>query len=88
MERRSFKRAALYSIFGGLLFLLVQAILCGLINSLKNVGLFKANEFLDADLIIIALKLRYTIFVIIGFIAGFGYYLFEDRITRKRKKTE
>ena len=87
MERRSFKRAALFGIFGALLFLLIGAILCGIFPGLKKWGLFKRQE-LPADLIVIAVTFRYTIFVIIGFIGGLGYYLLEDRITRKRRRNE
>jgi len=87
MERRSFKRAALFGILGALVFLVVGAILCGVFPPLEKFVLFKKQE-LKADFIVVAVYVRFTLFVVIGFIVGWGYYLLEDTQARRRRKKE
>lgn len=76
MREYSFKRAALFGVLGALIFLVVGVILCEVFESLKNFVLFAKQE-LNLDLIVIAIQIRFTLFVVIGFIAGWAYCLFK-----------
>ena len=88
MAERSFKRAALFGCLGALIFLVIGVILCEVFPSLKQFVLFKTQN-LTADLIVIAITVRFNLFVVIGFIAGWAYCLFRGtRVWRERKRTE
>ena len=75
MAERSFKRAALFGILGALIFLVIGVILCATFKSLNEFVLFKTRN-LTADLIVIAITIRFNLFVVIGFIVGWAYCLF------------
>lgn len=85
MQERSFKRAALFGVLGALIFLVVNFTLCELWGGLKNFVLFKVQE-ISLDLIAIAIQIRFTLFILIGFILGWAYCLF--RGTRRSKRGE
>lgn len=90
MQERSFRRAALFGVLGALVFLVVNFTLCELWGGLKSFVLFKVQE-ISLDLIVIAIQVRFTLFVLIGFILGWAYCLFRgtgrsERSDRDRRE--
>ena len=83
MREHSFKRAILFGILGALIFLIVGFVLTVVFPSLEDTFLFKVYEA-DLDVKAVAFQIRFTVFVIIGFTAGWGHCLF--RGTRRAKK--
>jgi hypothetical protein len=88
MERRSFKRAFLFGILGALIFLVINGIVIALWKGGRNFFLFKVSE-MPVDLFFIKIIFRFNLFILIGFILGWAYYLFGDfHWHRRSKKTE
>ena len=75
MRERSFRRATLFGVLGALVFLVIGVILCAAFKSLNEFVLFKTQN-LTADLIVVAITIRFNLFVVIGFVLGWAYCLF------------
>lgn len=88
MREHSFKRAALFGILGALIFFIIGLILCGIFDGLKGFVLFKTQDLMEADLAILAIKIRFNPFVVIGFILGWAYCLFRGTRWRKQPREE
>ena len=78
MEERSFRRAALFGILGALIFLVVGVLLCEVFKDLKGSPVFRTHA-LNLDLLAVAVQIRINLFVVIGFIVGWGYCLCRGR---------
>lgn len=76
MQERSFKRAALFGVLGALVFLVVALVLVGLFPALGKTLLFR-TDYLNFDLVVVAIRVRISLFVIIGFVAGWAFCLFK-----------
>jgi hypothetical protein len=88
MERRSFKRAFLFGILGALIFLVINGIVIAIITSARNFFLFKVYE-IPVDLFLLKIIFKFNLFIVIGFIAGWAYYLFGDfHWQRKSRSTQ
>jgi len=75
MAERSFRRALLFGGLGALVFLIVSMVLVHFAPRLKDTLLFKTDT-LRFDLVVIAVHVRISLFVIIGFAVGWAYCLF------------
>jgi hypothetical protein len=60
---------------GPLIFLVIGVLLCEVFGGLKVFVLFRRQP-LSADLIVIAVQLRFNLFVLIGFVIGWAFCLF------------
>ena len=65
----------MFGVLGALLFLVLGAVLGEFFSSLKGTVLFKTQS-LKLDLIVVAIHIRITLFVVLGFIVGWAYCLF------------
>jgi len=86
MVEHSFKRAALFGVLGALIFFVIGAILCAVFKSLNEFVLFKTQDLLKVNLILLDITIRFNLFMIVGFILGWGYCLL--RGTRPRPPSE
>ena len=75
MQEKSFRRAALFGVLGALVFYVIAAITIHFGPSLKKTLVFRTDT-LSFDLVLISVSVRISLFVIIGFIAGWAYCLF------------
>jgi len=82
MEERSFRRATLFGVLGALVFLVLGVILREVFHGLKTSTMFRIHT-LRLDLLVIAIHIRVTLFVVVGFIVGWAYCLFKG--TRRAK---
>jgi hypothetical protein len=75
MPEKSFRRAALFGVLGSLVFYIVAALIVHFFPSLKRTLLFRTDT-LQFDLVLISVSVRLSLFVIIGFAAGWAFCLF------------
>lgn len=75
MEERSLKRASLFGILGALVFGVLAAVLVHFFPSLKNTVVFR-TDVIKLDLHLIAIHIRISLFVLIGFVTGWAFCLF------------
>jgi len=75
MEERSFKRAALFGILGSLMFYVFGKILTQFFPGWRDALLFESDR-INFDLHLIAIQIRISLFVVIGFISGWAFCLF------------
>lgn len=73
-QDKSFRRATMFGVLGALVFMVAGVLLCALIPSLQGFVLFHTHD-LKFDLVVVALLVRINLFVIIGFITGWAFFL-------------
>ena len=87
MQEKSFRRAALFGVLGALVFLVIALVLVGIFPGLKKTLLFRTDH-INFDLVVIAIRVRISLFVIIGFVAGWAFCLFKGSPVHRSKSSQ